>query len=195
MITLVAAIGPRGEIGLQGKLPWSLAGDLARFRRETVGRHVIMGRRTFESIGHALPGRTNIVVTSHEMSIPGLIVASSFRQAMYIVGSVDACVIGGVGIFTEALPYCSYAALSLLENRSTQTPFSRWRPSTTWAGTPWPAGQSKAGTESWSGSPRTQRTRSSCPTLQIAPIHRYQHDRPREVHHDVPLLRHERLPG
>ena len=113
MITLVAAVGPRGEIGLQGKLPWSLAGDLARFKRETAGKAVIMGRLTFGSIGRLLPGRDNIVVSSHKLTIPGIIVASSLRHAMNIVGGADVCVIGGVGIFTEALPYCSYAALSL----------------------------------------------------------------------------------
>ena len=114
MITLVAAVGPRGEIGFEGRLPWAnLPGDLARFVKITRGKTVIMGRRTFESIGHPLPGRTNVVVTSREMSIPGLIVTDSLRRAIDLVGPADACVIGGKRIYAEALPYCSYAALTL----------------------------------------------------------------------------------
>jgi dihydrofolate reductase len=113
MITLVAAIGPRGEIGYQGGLPWSLPGDLARFRRETMGKAIIMGRRTFESIGKPLDGRLNIVVTSREMSIPSLIVTVSLRRAIDLVGRADCCVIGGERIYAEALPHCSYAALTL----------------------------------------------------------------------------------
>ena len=114
-----------------------------------------MGRRTFESIGHPLPGRTNIVVTSREMSIPGLIVTDSLRRAIDLVGRADACVIGGERIYAEALPYCSYAALTLAQNPSTQIHSSPLQNSTASAGTSWPAGRNKAGTESWSGSQTT----------------------------------------
>jgi len=65
MLALIAAIGMNLAIGADGDLPWRLPGDLRRFRSLTMGSSVIMGRRTFDSIGHPLDGRTNIVMSRH----------------------------------------------------------------------------------------------------------------------------------
>ena len=62
-LTLIAAVAENGVIGRGGQLPWRLSSDLQRFKRLTLGHHLIMGRRTFESIGRALPGRTTIVLS------------------------------------------------------------------------------------------------------------------------------------
>jgi dihydrofolate reductase len=113
VITIVAALGPRGEIGCQGKLPWHLPSDLRHFKRVTWGKPVIMGRRTFESCG-PLPGRENIVLSRRETLIPGTVVTESLAHSMKLVGTRDCCVIGGAEVFAEALDHCSYAALSLV---------------------------------------------------------------------------------
>jgi dihydrofolate reductase len=114
MITIVAALGPRGEIGCQGKLPWHLPGDLAHFKRITWGKTVIMGRKTFESIGRPLPGRKNVVLSRRDVLFPGTVGTKSFASVLILVGAQDCCVIGGAEVFAEALDHSTYAALSLV---------------------------------------------------------------------------------
>jgi dihydrofolate reductase len=114
-MTIVAAIGPNGGIGLNGRLPWrNLPGDLPRFKKMTMGKPVIMGRLTFGSIGRPLPGRTNIVISSNRLTIPGIIVTKTFADGMSRAGNDDVFVIGGSRVFEEALDHCQYAALTLV---------------------------------------------------------------------------------
>jgi dihydrofolate reductase len=92
-------------IGVDNKLPWHLPEDLAHFKRVTLGRPIVMGRKTFDSIGRALPGRRNIVVTrnaawSHE----GVEVALSLQQAIGMLGAESASIIGGAQVFGESMP-------------------------------------------------------------------------------------------
>jgi dihydrofolate reductase len=109
-ITLVAALARNRVIGLRNGLPWRLPEDLRRFRTITLGRPVVMGRRTYESIigalGRPLPERLNIVVTrSPDFSAPGCIVAASLAAAYAAAGPVaEICVIGGAEIYRAALP-------------------------------------------------------------------------------------------
>jgi len=93
-------------IGRDNRLPWRLPADLAYFKRVTMGHPVIMGRRTWESIGRPLPGRQNIVVTrNRDYSAPGATVVGSLDAAWRAAGDVEeACVIGGTSLFAEALP-------------------------------------------------------------------------------------------
>jgi dihydrofolate reductase len=107
-ITLVVAVSENGVIGLKGGLPWRLPADLAHFKSVTMGHPIIMGRKTWESIGRPLPGRTNIVVSGQpDYDAPGCIVASSFEAAL--AAAVDTAadevmIIGGSALYAAALP-------------------------------------------------------------------------------------------
>ena len=104
--SLVVAMARNGVIGRSNKLPWHLPADLAHFKRTTMGAPVIMGRRTWESIGRALPGRLNIVVSSRpDYAAPGALVVPSLERAWTAAGYVpEAFVIGGEHLYAQALP-------------------------------------------------------------------------------------------
>ena len=108
-ITLVAAMTEDRVIGRDNALPWHLPSDLKHFKRVTMGHPVIMGRKTWESLKGALPGRENIVVTRQAgYQARGAAVASSLEAALALcAGESLACVIGGEDIFREALPLAS----------------------------------------------------------------------------------------
>ena len=108
-IYLVAAVAANGIIGAAGRLPWGLPEDLKHFKRITLGHPVIMGRRTWESLGGPLPGRENIVVSTRRgYEAPGAAVASSLGAALALcVGDPVAFVIGGTRLFEAALPLAS----------------------------------------------------------------------------------------
>jgi dihydrofolate reductase len=104
--SLVVAMSRNGVIGRDNRLPWKLPKDLAYFKRVTLGHPVIMGRRTWESIGRALPGRRNIVVTRNaRLAAPGATVVTSLDEAWKAAGdAAEVSIIGGTSIFREALP-------------------------------------------------------------------------------------------
>jgi dihydrofolate reductase len=104
--SLVVAMARNRVIGRDNRLPWRLPADLAYFKQVTMGHPVIMGRRTWESIGRPLPGRKNIVVSrNREYTAPGAAVVDSLEAAWQAAGAVEeACVIGGTSLFAEALP-------------------------------------------------------------------------------------------
>jgi dihydrofolate reductase len=103
--SLVVAMDRNRVIGRDNALPWRLPDDLAYFKRVTLGHPVIMGRRTWESIGRALPGRLNIVVSRDPgYAAPGCTVVTSLDAAWKAAGDVpEACVIGGTSLFEAAL--------------------------------------------------------------------------------------------
>ena len=103
--SLVVAVARNGVIGRDNALPWRLPADLAHFKRVTMGRPIVMGRRTYESIGKPLPGRKNIVVThNREYSAPGCTVVNSLEEAWRAAeGADEVCVIGGTTLFEETL--------------------------------------------------------------------------------------------
>jgi len=111
-ISLVVAVSENGVIGRNNTLPWRLPSELRRFRERTMGHPVIMGRRTFESIGRALPGRDNIVITRGAIaSDPSVLTAHSIEEAMALGerlarkrGVDEIMVIGGSQIFQRFLP-------------------------------------------------------------------------------------------
>lgn len=108
-IALIAALSRERVIGKDGALPWRLSADLKRFKALTLGHPVIMGRKTFESIGRPLPGRTNVVVTrNRSFAAAGCVVAHSvadaIERARQSPGADEAFVIGGEEVFREALP-------------------------------------------------------------------------------------------
>jgi dihydrofolate reductase len=103
--SLVVAMDRNRVIGRDNALPWRLPDDLAHFKRVTMGHPVIMGRRTWESIGKALPGRLNIVVSRNpRYAAPGCTVVPSLDAAWKAAGeAAEACVIGGTSLFEAAL--------------------------------------------------------------------------------------------
>jgi dihydrofolate reductase len=113
-IYLIAALAANGVIGVDGKLPWHLPEDLQHFKRLTLGHPIIMGRRTWESLGKALPGRENIVVTrTPAYEAPGAAVATSLGAALALcVGESVAFVIGGHRLFVESLPMAAGLVLT-----------------------------------------------------------------------------------
>lgn len=103
----MAAVADNGVIGRDGRLPWHLPEDLAHFKRVTTGHTVIMGRKTYESIGRPLPRRTNVVVTRQpDWSADGVLVAPSVEAALERAAELDgdAMVIGGAEVYAAALP-------------------------------------------------------------------------------------------
>ena len=114
LISLVVAIADNGVIGRAGGLPWQLPDDLKHFRALTLGKSVLMGRRTFESIGRPLPGRQNLIM-SHTFNATGMagvhVVATlaEARDRAQAWGGREAelCVIGGAEIYALVLPYAS----------------------------------------------------------------------------------------
>ncbi|HXM81424.1 MAG TPA: dihydrofolate reductase [Burkholderiales bacterium] len=105
-VYLVAAVAANGIIGANGRLPWHLPEDLKHFKKLTLGHPIIMGRRTWESLGRPLPGRENIVVSrSPGYAAPGAAVAASLGAALALcAGESVAFVIGGTRLFEDALP-------------------------------------------------------------------------------------------
>jgi dihydrofolate reductase len=115
--SLVVAVARNGVIGRDNALPWRLPADLAYFKKVTLGHPVVMGRRTHESIGKPLPGRTNIVVTrNRDLVAPGCVVVGSLEEAWKAAGDADeACVIGGTSLFEESLPVADLIHLTEVE--------------------------------------------------------------------------------
>ncbi|KIF80919.1 dihydrofolate reductase [Noviherbaspirillum autotrophicum] len=106
LLTIVVATDANRGIGINNTLPWRLPEDLAHFKRTTLGHPVIMGRKTFESIGRPLPNRRNIVVTRNpQWRHEGVEAATSLDAAIGLVGDLPACIIGGAQIYAEALPH------------------------------------------------------------------------------------------
>lgn len=106
----VVAIAKNNVIGREGDMPWKLSSDLKRFKRDTMGKPIIMGRKTFESIGRALPGRLNIVVSRSDFSADDIVHANSIEAALFLAqgwaeenGAEEICVIGGGQIYAATL--------------------------------------------------------------------------------------------
>ncbi len=106
-VSIIAAIGKKGEIGINGLLPWYLPADLKRFKEITGGHTVIMGRKTYESIGKPLPDRINVIITRNQnYEVPGCLVVHSIKEALIITNQEpEVFIIGGAEIFAEALPF------------------------------------------------------------------------------------------
>ncbi len=108
MLSLIVAMDRAGAIGRDNALPWHLPADLAWFRRHTLGKPVLMGRRTFDSIGRPLPGRANLVVTrNRQWRQPGCEVFPDLPSALAAhAGAAEIMVIGGAQVYAAALESC-----------------------------------------------------------------------------------------
>lgn len=129
-ITLVAALAENRAIGLQGRMPWHLPAELRHFRQTTLGKPVVMGRRTWESIGRPLPGRQNIVVSRNAgYALAGAALAGSLDEALALATGPEAMIIGGGMLYRLALPRASRMVLTLVRCRpDADTWFPRWDP-------------------------------------------------------------------
>ena len=128
-VYLVAAVSRNGIIGVNGLLPWHLPEDLKHFKRLTLGHPVIMGRRTWESLGKPLPGRENIVVSRKPgYEAPGASVAASLHAAIALcAGEPVAFVIGGAAIYAAALPVAQGIVLTEIhKDYAGDTRFPEW---------------------------------------------------------------------
>lgn len=105
MITIIAAIGERNELGKNNDLIWHLPADLKRFKKVTTGHTIIMGRNTFESIGKPLPNRRSIIITRNkDYNQEGCVVVHTLEEAITLVSNHDqAFIIGGAQIYKEAM--------------------------------------------------------------------------------------------
>jgi dihydrofolate reductase len=134
-VALVVAMADNGVIGKGGGLPWHLPDDLKYFKVVTFGKPVLMGRRTFESIGKPLPGRRNLVMTrSAAAAVPGVEYVGSLEQARSLAaGAAELCVIGGAEVFALALPLATRIYLTRVHAQVTGDvyfplrDFSGWR--------------------------------------------------------------------
>ena len=119
-VTIVAAVARNGVIGVDGGLPWHLPDDLRRFKELTLGHVLVMGRKTYESIGHPLPGRATIVVTrspSWDSGAAEVRVAGSVSDAIAAAAALDdeVFVVGGAEVYTAALPLADRLELTWVD--------------------------------------------------------------------------------
>ena len=124
-VSIVVAVADNGVIGRGNALPWDLPDDLQHFKRTTMGRPIIMGRKTYESIGRPLPGRLNIILTRDSAwQTPDVSVATSIEQAIEIAegqalidGADSVMVIGGAEVYRQALPFTSRVFLTRVHGK------------------------------------------------------------------------------
>lgn len=107
--SLIVAFANHNVIGINNSLPWHLPEDLKRFRALTTGHHIIMGRKTYESLGRLLPGRTTVIVTrNREFKVEGALIAHSLQAALVLAaGDVEPFVIGGAELYKEGLKHAT----------------------------------------------------------------------------------------
>jgi dihydrofolate reductase len=136
-ISIIVAMARNRVIGAGGRIPWHLPNDLTLFKRLTMGHHIIMGRKTYESIGRLLPGRTTVIVTRQaDYAVPGAIVARSLQDAIAsCANDEEVFVIGGAEVYRSALPLADRIHLTLVDAapagdvRMPEFDLSEWRES------------------------------------------------------------------
>jgi len=116
-ISIIAAMGRNRAIGKEGGLPWRLPADMKFFKNTTMGHHIVMGRRTWDELGKALPGRTSIVISRDpDFSPPDAIVARSLEEALEkAAGEEEVFITGGAVIYALALPVADRMYLTLID--------------------------------------------------------------------------------
>jgi len=121
--SIIVAAAENGVIGVDNRLPWRLPADLARFKQLTMSHHLIMGRKTYESIGRPLPGRITVVLTrTAGFDVPGVVVARSLDDAFAQAaarGDDEPFVCGGAEVYAQALGVCDRAYVTVVERQYT----------------------------------------------------------------------------
>jgi dihydrofolate reductase len=120
----IAAMSLNRVIGAQGKIPWHIPEDFKWFKKMTVGNTIVMGRKTFESIGKPLPNRTTIVLTRAGFSYPGVRTVQALSEIdMPVEGGGEVFVCGGAEVYRQTLPSCSDLYLTLVKREVTGDAF------------------------------------------------------------------------
>lgn len=116
-ISLIVAMAKNRVIGADNRIPWHLPNELRLFKSLTMGHHIIMGRKTYESIGRLLPGRTSVIVTrQRDYAVPGAVIAHSIDEAIGACRGDDECfIIGGADLFRETLPIADRLYLTIVD--------------------------------------------------------------------------------
>ena len=118
LISLVAAVDEQGGLGYNNKLLCHLPADLQYFKSITLGKPIIMGRKTFAAIGRVLPGRLNIILSKSLAMVEGAVVVTSFEEALQISSAEpEIMVIGGAEIFAQALPQAQRIYLTMIHHQ------------------------------------------------------------------------------
>jgi len=116
MITIIAAIGKNRELGKDNDLIWHLPNDLKRFKKITSGHDVIMGRKTFESLGKPLPNRTNIIITRNgNFKADGCTIVNSLEEALKACNDANPYILGGAEIYSQAIKIADVLDLTLVD--------------------------------------------------------------------------------
>ncbi len=117
MINIIVAMDKNRVIGKDNKLPWHISDDLKNFKKLTTGNTVIMGRKTFESIGRPLPNRNNVVISSSMPSTPGIDVCKTMEEGIIKAKSYgkDIFVIGGATVYEQAIPFTDKMYISYVK--------------------------------------------------------------------------------
>ncbi|HHF3084160.1 TPA: type 3 dihydrofolate reductase [Vibrio diabolicus] len=117
IISMIAAMADNRIIGKDNQMPWHLPADFAWFKRCTMGKPVVMGRKTYESIGRPLPGRLNIVISRDEtLKIEGVTTVTSIEQALDVAGDAEeVMIIGGGAIYAACLPMANKLYITHIE--------------------------------------------------------------------------------
>ena len=123
-------MGSNRAIGLDGQMPWHLPGELKHFKETTLGKAIVMGRKTWEAIGRPLPGRQNIVISrNREFRAEGCDVAASLEDAIAQAGSDEVMVIGGGELYRQAMHMADRMILTLVDCApQADTWFPEWDP-------------------------------------------------------------------
>lgn len=118
-LSIIAALADNGVIGRDNRLPWRMPADLAHFKRLTMGKPIIMGRRTWESLPGLLPHRTHIVITrDRDYRVEGGFVVHSLPEALEFAGDADEMmVVGGARLYAQTLPLASRMYLTLVHEQ------------------------------------------------------------------------------
>lgn len=136
IVSLIAAVGSNGAIGKGNLLLWSIPEDMAYFKQVTLGRPVIMGRKTWESLPprfRPLPGRSNVVVSRNpDYAVPGAILALSLEAALAAAGAGEVFVIGGAELYAQSLPLADRLYLTRVEDAPEADAFFPAPPAEQW---------------------------------------------------------------
>ncbi len=127
-ITIIAAMAKNNAIGLGGEMPWHLPRELGHFKQATMGKPMVMGRKTWESIGRPLPGRQNIIVSGNPgFKAPGCDIAASLDQAIGMARGVEVMIIGGGQLYRQCLAFADRMILTIVDcEPGADTWFPEW---------------------------------------------------------------------
>jgi len=115
-LTLVAAMGRNRAIGLAGRMPWHLPAELQHFKRVTMGKSIVMGRKTWQAIGRPLPGRQNIVISRNPAFLARFVeMVGSLEEALNVAESDEVMIIGGGQVYELAMPQAQRMVLTLID--------------------------------------------------------------------------------